>query len=267
MPDFYTTYFAGHTPSDWLLLIALPLGVAFVVNYGVLSPWYRSSLGRATFMNALSNSLLLGLIVYGIVYGQSITESVRASVALLVVAALIYKNVVLIRERHIGRSLRKSGGVSTLVPPDKETRMILNKYMVGLLQVLIISVTALQAAIADGLTETEVWQLSGLVVGAIVSVYVPLTKGAWAGALKVGGALAGALIAAVVPFLMEGWTPAAAVIVTLAVLNALATQIGVNVRVDGAREGLADPSVSNQSVIAVDPDAARIAERRASWRI
>lgn len=254
-------------PSDWLLLLALPLAFAFALNYGALSPWYRSRLGRATFMNAVSNALLLGLIVYGIVFGQAVDEPFRQIVAGLVVLALIYKNVVLNWERYIGRARRRRGNLATPVPPNKEIQMVLNKYMVGLLQVLIISVTALQAAIADGLTLTEVWQLAGLVIGAIVSVFVPLSKGAWAGVLKVGGAVLGALIAAIVPFVTDGWTASAAVIVVLAGLNALATQLGVNMRVDGVRAALGDVHVDNAVVQSVDPGATAVAAGHPSWRL
>lgn len=142
--------------------------------------------------------------------------------------------------------------------------MTLNKYAVGLLQVAIIAVTALQAAVALGWSLTAAFQLAGLIIGAIVSVFVPLLEGRWAAGLKVGGAVLGALIAAIIPFVTDGWSPGAIVIVVLAGLNALATQLGVDIRIDSAVQALGDPSVPNASVEAVDPAAVRIAYRLAA---
>jgi hypothetical protein len=136
--------------------------------------------------------------------------------------------------------------------------MILNKYMVGLLQVVLISITALQAAMAGGVTATEAWQLAGLVVGAIVSVFVPLLQGPWAGGLKVGGAILGAIIAAVVPFAVGGWNADALVIVILAGLNALATQLGVSVRIDSVKEKLAPTIVVEEKGFEGSTVAARV---------
>lgn len=139
--------------------------------------------------------------------------------------------------------------------------MVLNKYMVALLQVLLLFVAALQAALTDGLiTPTEYWQLAGLFVGAVVTYYARILEQGWAAALKVGGAVLGALIAAVIPFLTSGWTPEAAAIVALAVINALATQFGVDMRVDSSKEILADPAQSDVKVTEVDPTATAAAE-------
>lgn len=141
--------------------------------------------------------------------------------------------------------------------------MIVNKYLSGLLAVLIVGITAFQAALVDGFTVTEAWQLAGLLVGVFVTTYVPLLEAGWAGALKVAGAVVGAGIAAVVPFVTGGWSMSAVVIVVLAVLNALAVQLGVNVRVDSARkivnESDATPGGDTAQLYAlqaVDPRAA-----------
>ncbi|MEG2887208.1 MAG: hypothetical protein RR853_08795, partial [Aurantimicrobium sp.] len=105
--------------------------------------------------------------------------------------------------------------------------MILNKYAVALLQVLLLFVAALQAALTDGeMSLTESFQLAGLLVGAIVTYFTKVLTTGWAARLKVGGALIGAVIAAIVPFLTSGWTAEAAAIVVLAGINALATQFG-----------------------------------------
>lgn len=99
---------SADTLSDVLLILSLPLAYLFLANYGTLSPWYREPVGQATFLNSLSNALLLTLIVYGIVFGQAIGEIQRVLVAGMVFIALLYKNGVLLWERHRGRSRRRA---------------------------------------------------------------------------------------------------------------------------------------------------------------
>lgn len=138
--------------------------------------------------------------------------------------------------------------------------MVLNKYLVALLQVLLLFVAALQAALTDGqLTITEGWQLAGLFVGAVVTYYAKILETGWAGALKVSGAILGAFIAAVIPFLTTGWTAESVAIVALAVINALATQFGVDMRIDSTKQVLADPNQADNVVMTVDPAAVPVA--------
>lgn len=136
--------------------------------------------------------------------------------------------------------------------------MIPSKYLAGFIQVITLLMTSLLAALADGLDYTEVWQIAGVLVGAVVTFFVPLLEGRWAAALKVGGAVLGAIIAAVIPLLANEWTASSAIIVLLAAVNALATQLGVDVRVDAAKEALAK-HVYEEPIAASDPRAAVVA--------
>jgi drug/metabolite transporter (DMT)-like permease len=139
--------------------------------------------------------------------------------------------------------------------------MVLNKYLVALLQVLLLFLAALQAAVTDGeLTVTEAWQLAGLFVGAVVTYYAKILDTGWAAMLKVSGAAIGALIAAAIPFLTTGWDASAVAIVAFGVINALATQFGVDIRVDSTAEVLADPGQSNAAILQVDPAAVAIVD-------
>ncbi len=55
------------TDRLWLIIgisITYPAVLGFVVLYGLLSPWYRSTIGRATFINSLG---LCGLVTAGVV--------------------------------------------------------------------------------------------------------------------------------------------------------------------------------------------------------
>ncbi|QNJ55972.1 membrane protein [Microbacterium phage Rasputia] len=136
--------------------------------------------------------------------------------------------------------------------------MVINKYLAGLLTVLVVALTAFQAALSDGFTLTEGWQIAGLVVAAFVTVFVKLVDSNWAAMLKVSGSVLGAAIAAIVPFLTGGWDASAVTIVVLAVLNTLVTQLGVDIRLDSIKSVLEDPQKSNQLAFAVDPAAAAI---------
>lgn len=145
--------------------------------------------------------------------------------------------------------------------------MVINKYLAGLLTVAVLFITAFQAAVQDGITLTEAWQLAGMFVGAVVTTFVPITPGKWAASLKVLGAVIGAGIAALIPFLTTGWDASSITIVVLAVVNTLAVQLGVNVRVDSARAALADPNKPDAPVLQVDPKAAVAAEATPKQRI
>ena len=136
--------------------------------------------------------------------------------------------------------------------------MIASKYLAGFIQLITLLMTALLAALVDGLTIEEIWQLAGVGVGAVVTIYVPLLQGAWAAGLKVGGAVLGAVIAAVIPLLAGTWDLSSALIVLLAGLNVLATQLGVDVRVDSARKEYARPDLPNAVIETVDAPAAAV---------
>lgn len=115
---------------------------------------------------------------------------------------------------------------TTLVSPTSPLR----RYAAALLPALVILFGALQAAIADGIvSETEGAQLIALVAGLIATYVVPLVAGAWAGLLKTGAAILAAVATLVIP-MFTGFSWTALLIVAIAALQALATEIGVQVR-------------------------------------
>lgn len=136
--------------------------------------------------------------------------------------------------------------------------MIVSKYLTGFIQVVILILGALLAALEDGLTLVEALQLVALGVGAIVTYWAPLLDKGWAAALKVLGAVIGAVIAALIPLLAGEWNASSTIIVVLAAINALATQLGVDVRVDAAKETLGK-HVYVDSISVVDRPAAVVA--------
>lgn len=114
--------------------------------------------------------------------------------------------------------------------------MILNKYLVALLSIALVAVNGLQAALEGGLDLVEALQLIPVIVAAIISYLVPLVNGPWAGALKTGLTVLAAAAAAIIPFATVGFIePSQVMIVIYAALQALAVEVGVNVRKDDLR--------------------------------
>ncbi|MCJ1687796.1 hypothetical protein [Rathayibacter sp. VKM Ac-2927] len=114
---------------------------------------------------------------------------------------------------------------------------MIQKYLAALLPGFILIFGALQTALADELIDdVEAGQLLALVAGAITTFGVPLLKGRWAGGLKTGAAILAAIATLILP-LIYGFTWQALVIVVLAALSALATEIGVNARQDTEQRG------------------------------
>lgn len=146
--------------------------------------------------------------------------------------------------------------------------MIASKYAVAFIQVAVVFVTALSASITDNvLSLVEALQVGGILLGSVVTVFLPLLSSGYAGLLKVLGAVGGAVITAVIPIVDTlnggpGWTTSSIIIVVLAALNALATHVGVDVRIDAAKEALADTSTANAVPEAVDPTAVTVAYNR-----
>jgi hypothetical protein len=109
-------------------------------------------------------------------------------------------------------------------------------YAAALLPAAIVLLGALQTALADNLIDaTEAGQLIALFAGVGATYFVPLAGGAWAGLFKTGFAALAAVATLIIPFFTE-FTWQALVIFALAILQAIATEIGVNARIIDARE-------------------------------
>lgn len=111
--------------------------------------------------------------------------------------------------------------------------MILSKYAAALLSIALVVVTAF-VAIPDGaLSLGAVLQLAVLAVAAVGTYLVPVASVRWRGLMKTGVAIVGAALVAVVPFVTTGTITATGIaIVVLAGLNALAVEVGVQIRAD-----------------------------------
>lgn len=104
------------------------------------------------------------------------------------------------------------------------------KYAPALLPIVIIVITFLTSVGQRPITAGDLWQLAALVAGAIVTYLVPLTGGVWPGLLKTGAAIVAAAATAAIPLVTQGHlTYQNWLIIVLAALSALATEIGVQV--------------------------------------
>lgn len=109
---------------------------------------------------------------------------------------------------------------------------LFRKYAAALLPAVIVLLGALQTALADNVIDaTEGGQLIALLAGVGLTYFVPLLAGVWAGALKTGFAALAAIATLIIPFI-TGFSWQALVIIFLAVLQAIATQIGVAARTE-----------------------------------
>lgn len=140
--------------------------------------------------------------------------------------------------------------------------MVVNKWFVALMQFVVALIASLQVVRGDGIvTVEEQWQFGGVIVSTVGVVFLPLLKNGYHAGLKVAVALAGALVAAAIPLVNQSWTFDSTLIVGLAVVNAALVHFGVQARVDGVKEVLADSKQDDQKVIAVDPTAVEIADQ------
>jgi len=135
--------------------------------------------------------------------------------------------------------------------------IVLKQYSAGFLTLLITVVTSFQMLNADGLTETELWQLGSIGVSTLGVIFLPILKSGPAGGLKIGVAVLGAIFAALMPLtpLSGGWSADSIILVGLAALNALAGATGVAVRLDSVKEQIVNPAVSNAEVFVLDKTA------------
>ena len=112
--------------------------------------------------------------------------------------------------------------------------MILNRYAAALLSIAVVVVGAFTAIPEGQVSPTAILQLAIIAVGSVVTYLVPVVQGSkWAGVLKTGAAIIAAVLTAVVPFVNNGHITATQIgLVILAALNALAVEVGVNIRRD-----------------------------------
>lgn len=132
------------------------------------------------------------------------------------------------------------------------------KYAAALISIALVAFAFLKTALADELDYAEVAQLVALVAGAVITFFVPLLSGPWAGGLKTGAAIVAAAATAIVPFALQGGITAEQLtIVVLAVLNALGVEVGVSARKSVIDAGTAAPGRPATITSLGDPEGAK----------
>lgn len=138
------------------------------------------------------------------------------------------------------------------------------KYASALLSLTVLLITSITATLSGPINATVLIQLALLFLGGVVTYIVPLLSGGWVGGLKVGIGVIAAGLAAVVPLLTGApWTLQNTLVVLLAVVNALATQLGVAIRKDPIDAGTAVPggvaTITNVHIPTGNPSESDIA--------
>lgn len=114
--------------------------------------------------------------------------------------------------------------------------MIFQRYAAALLPGVGVLLTALQVMYGDNrFDETERGQLIVLVAGLVLTYVLPLLKKfKWASVLKTGASVLAAIGTLIIPTFFTGFTGNTLLIFLIALVNALATEIGVQMRTDAA---------------------------------
>lgn len=113
----------------------------------------------------------------------------------------------------------------------------LTRYAASLFPFAIAVIGGLQLVLDNPGNWVIVIQFAILIVGSFVAYLLKLVPARWAGAAKTGAQIGAAVLAALVPFILPGgFDPAVnATAVIIGVLNALATEFGVQIRRDAYR--------------------------------
>ncbi len=111
---------------------------------------------------------------------------------------------------------------------------IFGKYAAALLPFFVLVVGASQTVLHAGFNLQVDIPFALIVLGAIVSFIVKLLPRGWQGGLKTGIALTTTVLSAVLPFVLPGTfrLSESLPVVIVAILNALATELGVYIRVN-----------------------------------
>ena len=111
--------------------------------------------------------------------------------------------------------------------------MVLNKYSAALLQIAIIVIGA-YSLLQTPVSPAAAWGLLVLGAQAVITYLVPLLSGRWAGGFKTGASIVIAVVGTLIPLIAQGGhlLPSQWAILILSGLNALAAEIGVQIRLD-----------------------------------
>lgn len=112
------------------------------------------------------------------------------------------------------------------------TNSVFQHFAAALLPFFILVIGASQTILKAPLNWNDLLVFALIVLGAIATYIVKLVNGSWQGALKTGIAILTTVLTALLPFILPGgFDPKVNVpLIIVAVLNALATEFGVQIR-------------------------------------
>jgi hypothetical protein len=110
--------------------------------------------------------------------------------------------------------------------------MTLKPFATALLQLALLAVGAFVLIPEADYAKATTWlPFLALVVGGVISLFVPLAPIAWRGAFKTGAVVVLGVISTLIPIWIDGAFPVSSIpVLILAALQAFATETGVQIR-------------------------------------
>jgi len=106
------------------------------------------------------------------------------------------------------------------------------KYASAIILFVSVAITPLAALLAGPFSWTAVWQYVAVVLAAVGSYLVPLLPKGWQGFGKTGIGILGAVVAAIIPVWTGTWDRATVLVLVMAIIQAIGTELGVQIRTD-----------------------------------
>lgn len=110
---------------------------------------------------------------------------------------------------------------------------IFQRWGSGIVSFLIAIATGVSALSLTPFSWIVLWQLIPIVVTGSLTWLIPLASGKWKGAFKTGLDILSLIAVIILPFAISGtWTRANIILIAIALLKGVATEIGVQIRLD-----------------------------------
>jgi hypothetical protein len=106
------------------------------------------------------------------------------------------------------------------------------KYVTAFILFANVALTPVAALLVGPFSWVAVWQYVAVVIAAVGSYIVPVLPSGWRGFAKTGIALLGAAVAAIIPVWSDTWDYSTILILAMAIVAAIGTELGVQFRTD-----------------------------------
>jgi hypothetical protein len=106
------------------------------------------------------------------------------------------------------------------------------KYVTAFILFANVALTPVAALLVGPFSWVAVWQYACVVASAVGSYLIPLLPSGWQGFGKTGVAILGAIFAAIIPVWTDTWDYSTILILAMAIVAAIGTELGVQFRTD-----------------------------------